>query len=178
MSTFAISGIVFSTFALSPLNVSAAEKSDADQTEIRALKIEQAKLHAKKRLLKLKIALDLKDNQMDAWNTYSKTMTDNATKNLQILSKKRQMRSALKTKPSSIDLAKGNVKRLEHKLNQAKVQLAAFSKLYSVLDDQQKEKVDTLARRKIHREAKALRQTKKMMQKRSMELKRLKSGRQ
>ena len=63
-------------------------------------------------------------------------------------------------KATSVDLAKLNVARLEHKLDKAKKQLKAFTKLYNVLDKEQKETLDHMTRKKIKHEAKKVRMKK------------------
>ncbi len=171
--TLAISSLALSSLLLpSTLNARPSEKAaSADRAELRAIKMEKAKLHTQERLLKLKTALKLNENQMGDWKTYSDYMTSTSNNKLNALVSLKNKLTNAESPPTSIELAKLNITRLENKLSGAKNQLQAFSKLYKILDKAQRETVDKLARRKVHREAKSLRKA-KMMAMKSQKMKR------
>ena len=70
---------IVSTFLLSGGVVLAEHKSESEKEELRAVKMQQAKLHAKERLLRLKHALKLNDSQTAAWSDYKKHVEESVT---------------------------------------------------------------------------------------------------
>lgn len=152
--------ITITALLLTSGSVLANPKTDSERSELRAVKMQQAKLHAKERLIRLKQALKLKDNQMSAWADYEQHVEESGASREAMVKQLRNKHDKTGKPPTSVDLAKLNVVRLEHKLSKAKTQLKAFTKLYTVLDDEQKETVDKLARKKIKHEAKKIRMKK------------------
>ncbi len=125
-------------------NPSAEEKQ-----EFAALKMEQAKLNAKERLLKLKLALNLRPEQMDAWAIYEEHIYESAGNKIQMAVKLRKQKAETGQLPTSIDLAEANVERLESQLATAREGLVTFSGLYNILDDEQRTIVDKVALRRV-----------------------------
>jgi len=131
--------------------------SEAERQEFATLKMEQAKLDAKERLLKLKLALTLRSEQMDAWTTYENHVYENAGNKRKMAVKLRKQKAETGKPLTSIDLAEANVERLESQLATAKEGLVAFSSLYTILDDEQRTTVDKLTLRRIKEIAKKAR---------------------
>jgi len=144
----------------------AVEPNNENRQEMRALKMEQAKLKIKEKMLKLKQALNLQPKQMDAWAAYESHALKNVDNKIQMVSKLRKKRAETKKPPSSIDLAKANIARLENQLTTAKDKLVVFSKFYKVLNDEQKTTIDKLALKKVkHAASKVRKSHKKKMKK-------------
>ena len=139
-----LAGLLLVSVPAQAINPSAEE-----QQEFAALKMQQAKLNAKERLLKLKLALNLRSEQMDAWTTYETHVYENAGSKMQMTTKLRKQKAETGQLPTSIDLAEANVERLESELTIAKNGLATFSSLYNILDDEQRAIVDKIALRRI-----------------------------
>ncbi len=139
----------------------AISPSAEDKQEFAALKMEQAKLHAKERLLKLKLALNLRPEQMDAWATYEKHVYGNAGNKIQMAAKLRKQKAETGQLPTSIDLAEANIERLKSQLATAKEGLVAFSGLYNILDDEQQAIVDKGALRRVKKIAQKARKLRK-----------------
>jgi len=153
-----LAGLLLVSVPTQALNPSAEEKQ-----EFAALKMEQAKLNTKERLLKLKLALNLRPEQMDAWTTYENHVYENAGSKMQMAKKLRKQKAETGQLPTSIDLAEANIERLQSELALAKSGLVTFSGLYNVLDDDQRAIVDKIALRrvkKIAQKARKLRRNK------------------
>ena len=149
---------LFSTLLLGTISTAAGPNRDGppnpeQSQEMRALKAEQAKLRAKEHLLQLKQALNLAQNQMPVWTTYETHMLDNAGNHMKMIKKLKQSQADTGKPPSSIQMAEMNVERLEQQLETAKERLAVFSKLYAVLNEEQRATVDKLAHQKVRRAA-------------------------
>jgi len=139
----------------------AVEISNKDRQEMQDLKIEQAKLKAKEQLLKLKLALNLKPEQNDSWSAYETYVTKNTGHKMQMAFQLRKQKAETGRLPTSIDLATANINRLESELTTAKERLVVFSKLYDVLDKEQRIKVDKLTLQKVKSIAAKTRKTRK-----------------
>lgn len=126
--------------------------------EMHQLKGQQSELQTKERLLKLKTALNLRDDQMAAWGDYEQHMLNSTEMRHNMRAAMRERRMQRQAPPSSLEMAEQNVVRLERQLAHAKERLAVFSALYSSLDDEQRAKVDKLALGKVKRQAKKLRE--------------------
>ena len=144
---------LLSTVFLITVPVTANPDNEKDRQEMMILKNEQAKLQAEERLLRLKQALNLKQEQMDAWATYEKHMKANAGKKMAMIAELRQKRAETGKPPTSLELGKANIARLEQQLTTAKERLVVFSELYKVLDKEQQATVDKLALRKVRKAA-------------------------
>jgi hypothetical protein len=138
----------------------AAERRQLDpetRQEMMALRHQKATIEAKERLLKVKTALNLRDDQMAAWNEYETYMLGAQQERHIMMSQMQQRRMENRTPPNSLELAEMNVQRLERQLAEARDRLSVFTNLYAVLDEEQKEKVDKLSHHKIRKQAKELR---------------------
>ena len=153
-----LAGLLLVSVPTQAFNPSAEEKQ-----EFAALKMEQAKLNAKERLLKLKLALNLRPEQIDAWTTYENHVYENVGSKMQMAKKLRKQKAETGQLPTSIDLAEANIERLQSELALAKSGLVSFSGLYNILDDEQRAIVDKVALRrvkKIAQKARKLRRNK------------------
>ena len=138
--------------------VDAKPKADPEtRAEMLELRTQKAKLAAQERLLKLKTALELRDNQMAAWNDYEAYMLNEQSQRHSMMADMQQRRINKQAPPTSLELAQKNVDRLEQQLANAKQRLAVFTDLYNVLDANQQKVVDRLAHKKVKRKAKELR---------------------
>ena len=90
---------------------------------------------------------------MPVWTTYETHMLDNAGNHMKMIKKLKQSQADTGKPPSSIQMAEMNVERLEQQLETAKERLAVFSKLYAVLNEEQRATVDKLAHQKVRRAA-------------------------
>ena len=129
--------------------------------EMMSLRHQKATIEAQERLLKLKTALDLREEQMPAWNDYETYMLSEQQERHIMMSEMQGRRMENRTPPTSLELAEMNVQRLETQLTKARERLSVFTNLYSALDDEQKQKVDKLSHRKIKKKAKELRKMRK-----------------
>ena len=152
--------IIVSLSLLTTISVNAAKPSPEDRQELQAVKMEQAKLQTKERLLRLKQKLNLQEKQLAAWSSYENHMQESAGKQMFAAKELRQKYAGTGKSPSSVDLAKANINRLEKKLELAKKRLVIFSDLYKVLNDEQRVVVDTIALRKVKKAAKEARNKK------------------
>jgi len=144
MLILSIAGLLLVSVPSQAFNPSAEDKQ-----EFAALKMEQAKLNAKERLLKLKLALNLRPEQMDAWAIYENQVYGNSGNIMQMAAKLRKQKAETGQLPTSIDLAEANIERLKSQLAAAKEGLVAFSGLYNILDDEQRAIVDKGALRRV-----------------------------
>lgn len=139
------------------LSIGAALDSKQDREELRLVKLEQARLNATERLLGLKKMLNIKQNQIKAWEAYKKHVQDNSGIRMRMVDELRRKHDKTGKLPTSIELSQANISRLEHNLAVAKEQLAIFSELYKILDAEQKATIDKLALRKVQNEARKAR---------------------
>jgi len=150
-----LTGLLISSFSLI-----ADDSMDKNHQEMRQLKMQQAELAAKQKLLHLKQELNLKESQLKAWEVYQANLLKNAGKKNQITQDLRKKHKDSNTKPTSLDLAKININRLELRLTTAKSQFKALEVFYAQLDHEQQAKIDKMMHRKIQKEAKRLRSNK------------------
>jgi len=129
--------------------------------EMIELKTEQAQLKSKEKLLRLKTALNLRENQMSAWNSYENFMMNSSLKISESRVQMHKRRMEQKAPPTSVEMGEMHITKLEEKLANAKQKQAVFSKLYKNLDDTQKQTVDKMAHKKVKRMAKKLRKARK-----------------
>lgn len=125
--------------------------------EMMQLKHEQAVLKQQEKLLRLKTALELREDQLSAWNDYETFMLNQQQERHAMMQEIRQRRMENQTPPNSLELGQKNIERLEQKLASAKERLNVFTALYNVLDAEQQQTVDKLAYKKIKRMAKGMR---------------------
>ena len=156
MSKFLLS-ILLSTLLLFTTSVAGSPANSADREEMRALKMEQAKLKKEEHLLQLKQALNLQQHQLAAWTTYETHMKENIGNNRQMIQQLKQSQADSGIAPSSLQIAEANVARLEGQLVTAKERLAVFSDLYHVLDAEQQATIDKLTHRKLGKAARKMR---------------------
>lgn len=152
--------IIVALSLLTTTSIQAAKPSSDDRHELQAIKMEQAKLQTQERLLRLKQKLNLQEQQLNAWSSYEKHMQESAGKQMFVAKQLRQKYAKTGKPPSSIELAKANISRLEKKLKLAKERLVIFSGLYKVLNDEQRVVVDKIALRKVKKAAKEARNKK------------------
>jgi len=152
---------ILGTFLLSSLSISAGPANQKDRQEMQKIKIEQAKLNAKERLIKLKLALNLQNDQMKTWTKYENHMLESAGKKMLMTKKLRRKKKASGKPPTSIDLSKANIARLERQLSAAKEKLDIFSELYTVLNEEQRSTVDKLTLSKVKKAAQKTRDMRK-----------------
>lgn len=153
-----LQSILLSTLLILSLGVLAAPGNKAqNREEFHALRMEKAKLHAQERLLFLKQSLNLKESQLSAWQAYASHVEENSAKPRSMAGELRKKHEQTGQPPTAIELAEANLLRLENKLVTARQQLAVFSELYQVLDQQQRATVDRLTLRKIKKEARKAR---------------------
>jgi len=152
-----LTSVFICTLLLFSVTLEAAPANEKDREEIRALRIEKAKLHAKERLLFLKNALKLKQSQMTAWEAYSNHVKENSSNQMAMAAELRRKHAETGSLPTALELVDANISRLEHKLATAKQQRTVFSELYQVLDAKQRATVDKLTLRKIKKEAREVR---------------------
>ena len=154
LRTIATLVICFTLVAFSqPAQAAKPKMDDETWQEMHALKGQQSEAKAKERLLKLKTALQLRDDQMAAWSEYEKYMLKAAETKHMMRGEMRERRMQRQAPPNSLELAEHNVTRLERQLAHAKERLTVFSGLYNSLDDEQRQKLDKLAHRKVRRHA-------------------------
>ena len=127
------------------------------RVELLELRTQKAKLAAQQRLLKLKTALQLRDDQMATWNDYEAYMLNEQSQRHLMMADMQQRRLNKQAPPSSLELAQKNVARLEQQLNNARQRLVVFTDLYNVLDADQQKVLDRLTHKKVRRNAKELR---------------------
>lgn len=144
--------------------LSADPEKKKTQQELRALKMQQSKLQAKERLLRLKQSLNLEESQLQAWQTYSEHMLSQPEKKAKMVATLRQQ-GKKEGLPTSIDLADANIRRLEAQLKNAREQRAAFSAFYQALNEEQRSIIDKSALKKVKREARKVRDKRKKAEK-------------
>lgn len=141
-------------------NAMAAKPTVDEETwqEMHQLRGQKAEVETKERLLKLKTALKLRDEQMASWGDYETHMLQAGEMRQNMRSAMRDRRMQREAPPNSLELAQQNVNRLEMQLAHARERLAVFSALYNDLDEEQRAIIDKLAHRKVKRNAKKLRE--------------------
>ena len=148
-------GLGFTSLQANPQTNAEAKK------ELLELKTQQAKLAAQERMLKVKTALQLRDDQMAAWNDYEAYMLNEQSERHIMMKDVQERRINKQAPPSSLELAQKNVERLERQLENAKQRLVVYTDLYNVLDDEQRQKLDRMANKKVKRMARELRKRNK-----------------
>ncbi len=148
-------GLAFTTISANP-------KVDPDtKRELLELKSQKAKLETQEKMLKVKTALELREDQMAAWNDYETYMLNEQSERHIMMKEMQERRINNEEPPTSLELAQKNVERLERQLENARQRLVVYGNLYSVLDDDQRQKLDKLANKKVKRMARELRKRKK-----------------
>lgn len=125
--------------------------------EMMQLRGQKARLEAQEKLLRIKTALKLRDDQMGAWSDYENFMLKSTDERLAMMAKLHQRRMEKKAPPTSVQLAEDNIQRLEDKLANAKSRYKVFKALYNKLDEQQRQTVDRMAHKLVRDKAKDLR---------------------
>lgn len=148
-------GLGFSTIQANP------EVSAETRKELLELKSQKAKLAAQERMLKVKTALQIRDDQMAAWNDYEAYMLNEQSERHIMMKEVQERRINKQAPPTSLELAQKNVERLEQQLENAKQRLIVYTDLYNILDDEQRQKLDKMANRKVKRMARELRKRNK-----------------
>ena len=151
--------LLISSLSLSTL---AAEPKVDSQTkeELLELRTEKAKLSAQERLLKLKTVLELREDQLSAWNDYENYMLNEQSGSHTMMKDLRQRRANNEAPPNSLELAQQNIQRLENQLANAQQRLIVFTDLYNTLDEEQQKKLDRATYRQIRKMAKPLKKRK------------------
>ena len=139
-------------------NLAVDEEARAELMELRSQK---AKLGAQEKLLRVKTALELRDDQLPAWNDYEAYMLNEQSDRHAMMKDMQQRRLNKQAPPNSVELAEKNIERLERQLENAKQRLAVYAGLYNVLDTEQQQKLDKLANKKVKRMAKNLRKNRR-----------------
>ena len=149
--------LLLSSFILTSVPLIAGSDKNNDREEMRELRAQQAKLHSKERLIRLKTELNLTKEQQSAWAKYEAHAMENSGKR-RIMSKRlRKSKADNGSLPTGLELAEANVSRLEQNLSSAKNQLHAFSALYQVLNKEHRTTIDKLTRKRVRSEAKRVR---------------------
>ena len=134
-----------------------AQPDEESRKELLELRSQKAKLTAQERMLRVKTALELRDDQMSAWNDYEAYMLSEQSERHIMAKEMQERRINNQAPPTSLELAQKNVERLERQLENAKQRLVVYTDLYNVLDDDQRQKLDRLATKKVKNMARELR---------------------
>ena len=150
--------VIIMLFAFT-LGAQAAKPKVDEETfqELHNLKGQQSQLETQERLLKLKTALALREEQLSVWGDYEQHMLQSSEMRHTMRGEMRERRMQRQAPPTSLEMAEKNVERLERQLAHAQERLAVFSALYNSLDEEQQATIDKLALRKVKRQAKKLR---------------------
>ena len=154
-------GLIIGTSCLFSIAEAKPVRDAEARAEMMQLRAQKATINAQERMLKLKTALELRENQQSAWNDYEAYMLNELSQKKSMMADVRERRMGKQAPPSSLELAQANVVRLEQQLNNAKQRLVVFADLYNVLDEEQRQTVDRLTHKKVKRMAKELRKRKR-----------------
>ncbi|MCP3674709.1 MAG: hypothetical protein GY829_09630 [Gammaproteobacteria bacterium] len=149
--------IIVTLSLLTTISIQATKPNPENRQELQAIKMEKAKLQTQERLLRLKQTLNLQKQQLPAWSAYEKYMQASTNKQMFKAVDLRKQYYKTGIPPTSIDLAKANIDRLDKKLGLAKERLVIFSALYQELNDEQRATIDKMSLRKVKKAAKEVR---------------------